>query len=457
MSNLLRFSEKRNPVFLKHWLALTLSGWTAYSLLHALRIVIKLGSPCYDWQWYLPVSIAIITLPMQMIWRRPVAQYIRIAYVGLILWIVVGYNGFGYSEQLSLDNTAPITISFWAPYTDFGDVPESVLLDLQTAQATLYLQPRIDFKENIPADLAIALRRLATYDIAVILVPDISDFLSAPVHKEWIAHTLILADFVQSQNLHNVRGFIGDAEAPLHASFVSLQSAAIEVNEATHNLANLIDTFHDQYPNQQIGITAVWPLYIDGIDGDNDLAVLWRSPVDPPGKWDFVNVMVYSSFLPKNHRAYWVASTERYMTRRFPSNQVSFLIGLVGGGFPWEPLLDFDSLVNDALICRALGADEIVVFQIKGALQSFGNDFVQRFATAVNEPRANLTASVSFSRPTSVRHFAYALLDAILDIRGPKIWFWLLWTASSGFFTRLYIRSNKKTPRSQKIPAFPEI
>lgn len=392
--------------------------------------------------------MAIITLPVQSIWRWPIAKYIRMIYVGLILWIVIGYNGFGYSEQLSLENTTPTAISFWAPYTDFSDVPESVLLDLKAAQATLYLQPRIDFKEDIPDDLAVALRRLAAYEIAVILVPDISDFLSAPVHTEWISHTLILADFAESQNLRNVQGFIGDAEAPLHVPFVSLQSAATEVSEATHNLTNFIDTFHDQYPNQKIGVTAVWPLYIDKIDNDNDLAVLWRSPVDPPGKWDFVNVMVYSSYHLKNHRAYWVASTERYMTHRFPSSQVSFLIGLVGGGFPWEPLLDFDGIINDALICRALGADEIVVFQINGALRSFGNDFIQRFATAVNEPKENLTITISFSRPSSIRHFTYALLDAILDIRGPQIWFWLLWTVSSGIFTWRYFHNNKKTPRS---------
>ena len=365
-------------------------------------------------------------------------------YVGLILWIVVGYKGFGYSEQLILDNAAPIAISFWAPYTDFSDVPESVLLDLQAAQATLYLQPRIDFKEDIPADLAVALRRLAAYDIAVILVPDISDFLSAPVHTEWISHTLTLADFVESRNLRNVQGFIGDAEAPRHAPFVSLRSAAIEVSETTHNLANFIDTFHAQYPDQKIGVTAVWPLYVDKIDNDNDLAVLWRSPVDPPGGWDFVNVMVYSSFLPENHRAYWVTSTQRYMIHRFPSSQISLLIGLVGGGFPWEPLLDFDSLVDDALICRALGADEIVVFQINGALQSFGNDFVQRFATAVNEPKENLTVTISFSRPSSIRHFTYALLDAILNVRGPQFWLWLLWVVSSTILTWLYLRSKKQ-------------
>jgi hypothetical protein len=285
---------------------------------------------------------------------------------------------------------------------------------------------------------------LSAYNIAVILVPDISDFLSAPVHTEWISNTLTLADFVENRNLRNVRGFIGDAEAPLHTPFVSLKSAATGVSKATRNLADFIDAFHKQYPDQEIGITAVWPLYVDRIDNDNDLAVLWRSPVDPPGGWDFVNVMVYSSFLPENHRAYWVASTERYMAHRFPSSQVSFLIGLVGGGFPWEPLLDFDSLVDDALICRALGADEIVVFQINGALRSFGNDFVQRFATAVNEPKENLTVTISFSRPSSIRHFAYALLDAILNVRGPQIWLWLLWVVSSTVFTWLYFRSKKQ-------------
>jgi len=67
------------------------------------------------------------------------------------------------------------------------------------------------------------------------------------------------------------------------------------------------------------------------------------------------------------------------------------LIGLVGKGMPGEPLLDFDDLVRDARLSRALGVHEIAVFQLDWALQVFGEDFVRRLTAAVNGPQSDVT------------------------------------------------------------------
>jgi len=234
--------------------------------------------------------------------------------------------------------------------------------------------------------------------------------------------------------LTNVRGLIGDAEPPLNKPMDILGVERSRYDRAVLGLHDLIEEMHRDYPDLRIGVTATSAHYLDGLDGDPDLAVAMRSPVDPPSGWDFLNAMTYSSYFPPDWRAYYVYMVERGMARRYPSEQISHLIGLVGGGFPWEPVLDFDSLVRDARLSRALGVREIVVFQLDGALQQFGQDFIRRLTSAVNGPQSDLI--VPFSRPASTLVYSAAVADALFDVRGPWGWLWIIWTIMSGLIIR---------------------
>ena len=109
-------------------------------------------------------------------------------------------------------------------------------------------------------------------------------------------------------------------------------------------------------------------------------------------------------------------------------------IGLVGGGFPWEPVLNFDDLVRDARLSRALGVREIVVFQLDGAHQQFGPDFVRRFTAAVNSPQPEVV--VPFSRPASLLIYGAAVADALLDAHGLWGWLWIAWAIVCVFTVR---------------------
>src|SRR6266545_5853398 len=147
------------------WLGLTIAGLVAYVLLRALWTVIELGTLLADWQWYVPLSLCLILLPIRLSWQWPSGRLAWLAFGGALVWLLTGYAGFGASEHLQVAGTPPIRISYWA-YTDFRHMPESVLADLHATHATLYLHaPTTSFEDVNAADLTTGLQRLATYQI----------------------------------------------------------------------------------------------------------------------------------------------------------------------------------------------------------------------------------------------------------------------------------------------------
>ena len=431
--------RERHTVFLSiilRWTVLTLVGWLAYALLRALWTIIYLGAPSYDWIWYLPVAALIISLPVFITWQLPLTRTASVAFAGLLALALISYNGFGQVVYLQPSRAAPVPISFWS-YSDFYSMPESIMHDLQAAGGRIYLDAGQDpFGGEHGRTLAAGLGRLAQYNIEVYLTPAASNFLSVPVNREWIANAYSLAADIRHEGLTNVRGLIGDAEPPSNMPMDILGNEQADFYQAVFGLRDLIAAVHREYPGLQVGVTATSAHYLDGFDGDADLSVVMRSPVNPPGGWDFINVMTYSSYFPPAWRAYYVYLVEHAMARRYPTTQVSHLIGLVGKGMPGEPLLEFDDLVRDARVSRALGVHEIAVFQLDWALQVFGDDFVRRLTAAINGPQSDSSVAVSFSRPVSAMFYGLAAADALLDARGWRGLFWIAWAVLSGVLVR---------------------
>lgn len=430
---------KRQPksgfLLLTRWIALTLTGWLVCVLARALWTTIVLGTPFFDWQWYLACLLLVLSLPIRIFFRPRRNRSLPIILAALGVWLILGYNGFDRVIHLRADSHPPIPISFWA-FSDFRKTSENVLRDLRDAGGVIYLDvPGRPFEGERGQALAEGLRRLSDYDIDVYLASTASNFLSTLTRQEWIENVWAAAEFVEREALTNVRGVIGDAEHPLHVPFDVLALERAQVEAATGDLAKLLADAPQRYSDWRIGVTSNWPQLVDKVDGDADLAVTLRSPVDPPGEWAFVNLMTYSSYLSSEWRAYYVYLLETQMAHRYPGAEVSHLIGLVGYGFPWEPLLDFDDLVRDARLSRALGVREIAVFQLDGALQVFGDDFVRRLIESVNCDSCT-PVRVPFSRPASLVVYGIAVADAVLDVRGWGGWLWLGWASLSGMIIR---------------------
>lgn len=428
--------------FAVSWLVLALIGWLAYALLRAFATIIRLDVPFFDWQWYVPVIALLIVVPICLTHRllhgRSTSFNKRtlITFAMIFAWAIIGCSGFGQMIQLNPTQAAPIKISFWA-FGDLSQMPDSVLKDIAAANGDIYLDiGRGPYGQALMA----AMRRLAQDGVEVHWMPEAANFLSTPVHREWITNAQQAAALIKREHLTNVRGLIGDVEPPMNAPLDLVGIDQPQFDQAVSNLRNLIDDLHRDYPDVQIGVTAMWAHYVDVLDGDADLSIVMRSPMDPPGGWDFVNLMTYASYMPSDWHAYYVYLHAQAMAKLYPRDQVSHLIGLVGGGMPGEPLMGFDNLVRDARISRALGVREIVVFQLDGALKVFGEDFVRRFVGAMNSPDAVINAP--FSRPVSLVFYATVLADALLDVRGPRVWLWIVWIIASGVIARRWSRGD---------------
>jgi hypothetical protein len=272
-------------------------------------------------------------------------------------------------------------------------------------------------------EVASAIRRLEAFGIEMYLAaPAGNNFLSAPVHPEWIANVRRAIEFVQDAQFENVRGVIGDVEPPIGYALDAGPADRATFLNMVEGFRDLIDEVHRV--DLEIGVTALWVHYADVLDGDADLSMMWRSTVDPPGGWDFINLMTYSSYLPGEQQSYYVYLSGRAMAALYPDEQVSHLIGLIGAGLPGEPLADPESVARDARLSRALGVGEVAVFHLNGALDVWGDDFVARLNDAVNNVDA--IVDVPFSRQVSLGFFGVRLLDALLDVRGERAWLFVV-------------------------------
>ncbi|HQV68944.1 MAG: hypothetical protein WAU96_04590 [Anaerolineae bacterium] len=217
-----------------------------------------------------------------------------------------------------------------------------------------------------------------------------------------------------------ITGFIADAEPPLDKAFDVLGFGVGEVKRAEQNMRQFLENAQNTLPQFKQEVTSIFPLFADGFDGDNDIATLLQSPVDPPGNWSTLNLQAYTSYMPEESRTYYLWLLMHGMQTRYPNRQTSYLIGLAAPGFSWEPVLSEAELVRDARIARAMNAPEISVFHLRGALERFGDDFVARFTDVVQAPSPNV--EVSFSRTASLAIFAIFAADGLLDLRGSMLW-----------------------------------
>ena len=438
-------------IFLR-WVLLILSGWLLYCLIRALAGFISLGTPLYDWQWYVVIILFLIILIIffsGLLRRRPGSRGTKLGLLLLSLWMVLGYFGFWQKERLLPSRADKIKISYWTG-TGIIRAPDRALDDLQTTSGSLYISiGENEFNGEYTPNIVKGLRQLASHEIKVYLAPRASDYVCVPVLDEWMRNVRNTATLVQKERLKNVIGIIGDFEKPcrLPLDYWGLQQETMA--PAVKKLEQFKAEMAKNHPSLDLGVTAFWTLYLDGVDGDPDLSILSRCPANFPGSWDFINIMAYSSFFPSPWRAYYMYLVERIMSQRYRNNPPSYLIGLVGSAGPGEPLMGYDDLLRDARISRALSAREVVVYRLDSALTDFGDDFVVRLDSAVNDVPPEFIVDVPFSRPVSLLVYGVLVADSFQDARGWRGLLILVWAIMSGLV--IYLTPAERSGRHSPV------
>jgi hypothetical protein len=430
---------------LGNWLVWAAGGWLVYGLGYGLWALVRLGAPVEDWQWYLAV---LLLAGWALAWLGGLRRrWMGALLLGIVVWLAAGYGGWQPGVTLHPAEAPPVPLSFWA-FGDFADAPEGLLSDLRAAGGRVYLDTRGLEADTVEGKRWLSgLRRLEAAEVPVVLAVTASNFLSVPVLEEWQANVRRAVETVQAAGLTNLAGVLGDAERPVGYGYDWLGLERGRFAETVREQAALQRALRAQWPGLRLGVTAHWAWFVDGLDGDADLARAQRSPVDPPGGWDFVSVMSYSSYLPPADRAYYLVLVERALARLYPQARPSHLIGLVGAGMPGEPLLSAAELVRDAQLSRALGAPEVVVFQLNSALEAEGPRFVADLNAAVNR-EAPRTLTAPFSRLASGYVFLVCAADGWLNVVGDYGYVWLIYFALCGGATAGVTRRDVKRPNT---------
>ncbi len=426
--------QRSLPWVLFRCLAWTLLGWLLYALVHALWTFATLGAPFFDWQEYLAIIALLIGALIYSAWRPPRPRSLLGLLVLPLAWAVAGWSGFGQVIQLTSARHGPISISYWTGLS-ITQMSDGVLDDLRSTGGQLYFSvgKREVAGDNTPT-LVDGLRRLEGYHIPVYLSVRASDYLSVPVHDEWIDNVRETVSLVRREQLTDVRGFLGDAENPAKASPQQLRVNRAAIVGMAHDLHVLAEEMRQENPGLALGVTALWWTYLDMVDSDLDWALVTRSTIGAPADWDWVNVMAYSSYVSSAERAYYLYLIEQTVTHMSPNLQPSYLIGLASPGNPGEPVLSFDELVRDARLSRAMGIRQVVVYKLDSrALQSFGPDLVRRLYSAVNEPSPDPAIPVPFSRPASLAVYGLLAIDGVLDMCGWRGLSLVGWAILSGW------------------------
>ena len=119
---------KRRAAILLRWLALSLLGGLLYALVKALWATIQIGSPTFDWQWYLALILLLGGFSTHLIWRWPPPRPSRVLLALLLLWAIGGYGGLGKTLLLRPAQSPPIPVSFWSPLK-ISQFPDELLKD----------------------------------------------------------------------------------------------------------------------------------------------------------------------------------------------------------------------------------------------------------------------------------------------------------------------------------------
>jgi hypothetical protein len=357
-----------------------------------------------------------------------------IVLAGLVLLAAVSWNGFGRILTFG-PTTDRVRLSFWGNW-NAANLPDDVLAALRDVDATVYVftgEALLD--DDVRDEFREAMVRYAAYDVEVVLasvLPSHDGFVSVLNYGPYISYTERLLGFAQAANLPAIVGVIADAEPPYSVvdpwqresarDWVFKENGryrrwdAAEYSQALWAYSAYVDRFQRRHPGLRVMVSTIQSAVFDALDGDSDLSIAYKFAAYPPNNWDVINVQLYSSDRSDKDAAYFTWQGVKLAQFVLGERPFSVSVGIVGEG-SMQGEAGFQRLVDDILLCRALGVEEVIVFTLGRGTKAFGPDFVSRLEQAVNAPSR---LEIGFSRLGSLTPYGASLWDAVVDLRGGR-------------------------------------
>ena len=330
------------------------------------------------------------------------------------------------------DTTNQIKISYWSGW-DASGYSDELLNQLDLFNSSLYVFLSDSILPGSQSAFNDSMHRFMNYSIEIYLcITPFGDFSAIYNYERYRNKTLGLAQFVISENLTCVKGFINDVESPHYFTdelFAYLSSGDLiglgryicesmnsqDYLEAVQGYGLLNDEL--QALGFESHITAMLQGLIDIVDFDSSVQSFLQYAAFPPYNYDMYNIMLYRSIVEGDtylveSNPYFTSSYVKLMKHKFGTDAVSISLGVVNQGV----YQDFDEIVTDVKICKDMGVQEVVIFKLQGThglTGAFGYN-ISAIAILNTSINANHDTIIRYERTATISQVLIYLLDLLI-------------------------------------------
>lgn len=298
------------------------------------------------------------------------------ALISIILLVNSVFSFFGYGTTITIKSTKnDMKISFWSGTWNASEYSHPLLSKLKKYDSELHFFISDDLFNNHLSDYNQSLYRFKNYSIEVYLSYDAGgDYIAIHNAQHYKEGVLEIADYLNSENLTNVKGFSADIEWPhylIHLRDNMMAKGDIltlgrymtgNINSKAHTEAQKIYEQTNKELNKKgfkSEAVLMWWEQDDYLDADNSLEKLFEFAGVPPTNYDEYNYMIYRNPYSSPYFTYQYVNQ---LVNRFGGDFLSISLGVVGMG-SYE---SFEELAIDTKICKDLGVQEAVFFLLEG-------------------------------------------------------------------------------------------
>ncbi|GAB4321000.1 MAG: hypothetical protein Kow0069_25170 [Promethearchaeota archaeon] len=423
--------------------------------------------------------------------RHRASLVAEVGLVALLVLVPTSYAGFGATVTFADDpsNALKISVYHWPTggsnyswyVSDYSKAQaDAELARYQALNTTFYFGcPRSYFTDpQRRSNLTAVVNHLAAWgiDVVPVIAPKVevppgsgtfkSDFSTIYNYEYDLATIDLFVEWLEEENLPNVRGFSLDVEGPIYAEErgevvnASLWAEAVAAYQAK------FDEFQARFPEKITHLIAMPGIAVDYFDGDDDLDVAQKTASVPP-VWTTYGFMWYQ--IDDRMTGYAFYRDVNYAVGEFGLEKVVPWIGWFGDTPPDQPELlvqhpsYWENAKEQVKIAKSMGVKEVVLApgrNVRGRDHSVALQRLDELAAIRNAGFEPFSVRITQDRrlwmdiPTWIRKFVpsyfVASEDVFKDLEMGTATRWFEWSSAlvlvAATFAGILATSKRKLP-----------